>query len=176
MLPRILFWILSIICLYVIVSLCSRNDFISLEMRSNKKNREPDDNDMPSIDDNPRDRVLVLNYEMALSAYKETINRQRGKLREKFVLLPGASIPQTQGNFKCDHSEIRGLCGFYVENYDEAVQLCDIEYKDECNAFVLTKHMLVHLKKSVPDIIPNQGASVFVKREILKEMQSKRKV
>ena len=175
MLPRIFFWILSIICLYVLVSLCTQKDFITLEMKSNR-NREPEDNHMPSIDDNPRDRVLVLNYEMALSAYKETINRQRGKLREKFVLLPGASVPLTKGNFKCEHSEIRGLCGFYVENYDEAVQLCDIEYKDECNAFVLTKQMLVHLKNTVPDITPNQGSSVFVKREILKEMQSRTQV
>lgn len=172
MLPRILFWILSIICFYVIVSVCSRNGFISLE-RLNKEATNPG---MPSIDDNPRDRVLVLNYEMALTAYKETINRQRGKLQAKFVLLPGAFIPQTQGNFECENSEIRGLCGFYVESYDDAVQLCDIEYKDECNAFVLTKYMLVHLKKNVPDIVPDQGSSVFVKNEILKEMKTKGKV
>ena len=172
MLPRILFWTLSIICLYVIVSIFSRNDFISLEKSLNKEAS----NDMPSIDKNPRDRVLVLNNEMALAAYKETINRQRGKLREKFILLPGASIPKTQGNFECENSEIRGLCGFYVEGYDDAVQLCDIEYQDECNAFVLTKHMLVHLKKNVPDIVPDPRSSVFVKNEILKEMKSKGKV
>ena len=173
MLPRILFWILSVICLYVIISVCSRNGFISLEKSSRNKATNPD---MPPIDENPRDRVLVLNYEMALSAYKETITKQRGKLHEKFVLLPAASIPKTQGNFDCENSELRGLCGFYVEGYDDAVQLCDIEYKDECNAFVLTKHMLVYLKKNVPHIIPDQGASVFVKNEMLNEMKRTGKV
>jgi hypothetical protein len=157
----------------VIISVCRRNGFISLERTSKNEVTNPD---MPSIDDNPRDRVLVLNYEMALSAYKEAINKQRGKLHEKFVLLPGTSIPKTEGNFDCENSEIRGMCGFYVEGYEDAVQLCDIEYKDECNAFVLTKHMLVYLKKNVPDIVPDQGSSVFVKNEILKEMRSNGKV
>ena len=175
MLPRILFWTLSTICLYVIISVYTGDGFISLE-RNGKNAKEASNHDMPSIDDNPRDRVLVLNYEMALSAYRETINKQRGKLREKFVLLPGARIPETKGNFECENSEIRGVCGFYVENYDDAVQLCDIEYKDECNAFVLTKHMFVHLKNNVPDIIPDPDSSVFVKNEILKDMKSKGKV
>lgn len=144
----------------------SRRGFIRYE----EQHRELEITDIPQIDNNPKARILVLNYNIALAAYQETISRQRGKLQEKFVLVPNAKIPQTTGNFHCDDTEVQNVCAFYVESYEEALQLCQLEYQDQCNAFVLTKHMMVYLKMEVAILIPSQDSSLFVKHALLKSL------
>lgn len=166
MLLRILYWFISLSCIIIILSVYSRSGFITYE----EQDAELETTDIPQIDINPKERILVLNYNIALAAYQETIFRQRGKLKENFVLIPNARIPQTTGNFQCDDTEVQNVCAFYVESYEEALQLCQLEYQDRCNAFVLTKHMMVYLKKEVAMLIPSQDSSLFVKNALLKNL------
>lgn len=163
---RILYWFISLTVLYILLSVYGRRGFIAIEERPEQQERTID---IPLVVDNLREKNLV-NYNMALAAYQESVNRQRGKLKAPFVLVPNALIPQTAGNFQCDNSEVDDLCGFYVEGYEEALQLCEIEYQDQCNAFVLTKHMMVYLKKDVSTLAPSEDSSLFVRNQILENL------
>ena len=163
---RILYWFISLTVLYILLSVYGRRGFIAIEERPEQQERTID---IPLVVDNLREKNLV-NYNMALAAYYKSVNRQTGKLKAPFVLVPNALIPQTAGNFQCDNSEVDDLCGFYVEGYEEALQLCEIEYQDQCNAFVLTKRMMVYLKKDVSTLAPSEDSSLFVRNQILENL------